>query len=90
MLSGSVALLGDTLHNLADALTAIPLAIAFMLGRRAADPALHLRLGRAEDLAGVVIVVSSRRPPRSPATRRSAGWSSRSDVDHLVVAARRC
>jgi divalent metal cation (Fe/Co/Zn/Cd) transporter len=31
---GSVALLGDTLHNAADALTAVPLAIAFVLGRR--------------------------------------------------------
>ena len=27
--SGSVALLGDTLHNAADALTAVPLGIAF-------------------------------------------------------------
>jgi Co/Zn/Cd efflux system component len=35
-LSGSVALLGDTLHNVADALTAVPLGIAFLLGRRAA------------------------------------------------------
>src|SRR4051794_27948711 len=33
-ISGSVALLGDTLHNAADALTALPLAVAFMLGRR--------------------------------------------------------
>ena len=32
--SGSVALLSDTLHNLADALTAIPLWIAFAVGRR--------------------------------------------------------
>src|ERR1700683_4392680 len=33
-LTGSVALLGDTLHNGADALTALPLAVAFMLGRK--------------------------------------------------------
>ena len=32
--SGSVALLGDTLHNAADALTAVPLGIAFVVGRR--------------------------------------------------------
>jgi hypothetical protein len=32
--SGSVALLGDTLHNAADALTAVPLAVAFVIGRR--------------------------------------------------------
>ncbi len=36
--SGSVALLGDTLHNAADALTAVPLGIAFLAGRRAAGP----------------------------------------------------
>ena len=35
VLSGSVALLGDTLHNVADALTAVPLLIAFRLARRA-------------------------------------------------------
>ena len=34
VLSGSVALLGDTLHNATDALTAVPLGIAFVLGRR--------------------------------------------------------
>ena len=44
VLSGSVALLGDTLHNVADALTAVPLGVAFLLGRRPADPPVHLRL----------------------------------------------
>lgn len=57
MLSGSVALLGDTLHNVADALTAVPLGIAFLLGRRAATRAYTYGFGRAEDLAGVVIVL---------------------------------
>lgn len=57
MLSGSVALLGDTLHNFADALTAVPLAIAFSLGRRVATRRFTYGYGRAEDLAGVVIVV---------------------------------
>jgi cation diffusion facilitator family transporter len=57
VLSGSVALLGDTLHNLADALTAVPLGIAFWLGRRAATRAYTYGFGRAEDLAGVVIVL---------------------------------
>jgi cation diffusion facilitator family transporter len=55
--AGSVALLGDTLHNLADALTAVPLAIAFRFGRRAATRAYTYGFGRAEDLAGVVIVL---------------------------------
>ncbi|UYQ62858.1 cation diffusion facilitator family transporter [Streptomyces peucetius] len=55
-LSGSVALLGDTVHNAADALTAVPLGIAFLLGRRAANRRYTYGYGRAEDLAGVVVV----------------------------------
>ncbi|MEV6986799.1 cation diffusion facilitator family transporter [Sphaerisporangium sp. NPDC051017] len=54
--SGSVALLGDTLHNFADALTSVPLAIAFSLGRRAATRRFTYGYGRAEDLAGLAIV----------------------------------
>jgi cation diffusion facilitator family transporter len=54
--SGSVALLGDTLHNVADALTAIPLGIAFVLGRRPPTRRYTYGFGRAEDLAGIVIV----------------------------------
>ncbi|WP_163566879.1 cation diffusion facilitator family transporter [Fodinicola feengrottensis] len=56
--SGSVALLGDTLHNVADALTAIPLALAFLVGRRAANRRYTYGYGRAEeDLAGIAIVL---------------------------------
>jgi cation diffusion facilitator family transporter len=54
--SGSIALLGDTLHNAADALTAIPLGIAFLLGRRAATRRYTYGFGRAEDIAGLVII----------------------------------
>ncbi|MEV8637282.1 cation diffusion facilitator family transporter [Streptosporangium sp. NPDC051023] len=54
--SGSVALLGDTLHNFADALTAVPLAVAFSLGRRAATRRFTYGYGRAEDLAGIAVV----------------------------------
>ncbi|MGV9878466.1 cation diffusion facilitator family transporter [Streptomyces sp. NPDC003006] len=57
-LSGSVALLGDTVHNAADALTAVPLGIAFVLGRRAATRRFTYGYGRAEDLAGLVIVLT--------------------------------
>ncbi|MFF4289341.1 cation diffusion facilitator family transporter [Streptomyces sp. NPDC001633] len=57
-LSGSVALLGDTLHNAADALTAVPLGIAFVLGRRAANRRYTYGYGRAEDLAGIAIVLT--------------------------------
>ncbi len=55
--SGSVALLGDTLHNAADALTAVPLAVAFVVGRRPPTRRYTYGFGRAEDLAGVVIVL---------------------------------
>jgi cation diffusion facilitator family transporter len=56
-LSGSVALLGDTLHNAADALTAVPLGVAFLIGRRPPTRRYTYGYGRAEDLAGVVIVL---------------------------------
>lgn len=55
-LSGSVALLADTIHNFGDALTALPLWIAFALSRRAANRRYTYGYGRAEDLAGVAIV----------------------------------
>ncbi len=55
--SGSVALLGDTLQNAADALTAVPLGIAFVVGRRPPTRRYTYGYGRAEDLAGVVIVL---------------------------------
>jgi cation diffusion facilitator family transporter len=58
VVSGSVALLGDTVHNAADALTAVPLGIAFVLGRRAATRRFTYGYGRAEDLAGLVIVLT--------------------------------
>jgi len=56
--TGSVALLGDTLHNVTDALTAVPLWIAFRLGRRPADARHTYGYGRAEDVAGILIVVA--------------------------------
>lgn len=56
VLSGSVALLGDTLHNVADALTAVPLLIAFTLARRAATKRYTYGYGRAEDLAGLFVI----------------------------------
>lgn len=55
--SGSVALLGDTLHNVADALTAVPLLIAFRLGRRAPTSRYTYGYGRAEDLGGLFVVL---------------------------------
>jgi len=55
--TGSVALLSDTLHNAADALTAVPLGVAFVVGRRQATRRYTYGFGRAEDLAGLAIVL---------------------------------
>jgi cation diffusion facilitator family transporter len=57
VVTGSVALLADTIHNLSDALTAVPLWVAFVLGRRLPTRRYTYGFGRAEDLAGVFIVV---------------------------------
>ncbi|WP_308122526.1 cation diffusion facilitator family transporter [Streptomyces sp. WAC04114] len=75
VVSGSVALLGDTVHNTADALTAVPLGIAFVLGRRAATRRFTYGYGRAEDLAGLVIVLTI------AASAAFAGWTA---VDRLL------
>ena len=56
-ISGSVALLADTIHNFSDALTAIPLGLAFTLSRRARNSRFTYGYGRAEDIAGVIIVL---------------------------------
>ncbi len=54
--SGSVALLGDTLHNVADALTAVPLLVAFTLARRPPTTRYTYGFGRAEDIGGLFVV----------------------------------
>lgn len=58
VLSGSVALLADTIHNFADALTAVPLGVAFWLGRRPASRRYTYGYGRSEDLAGIFVVMT--------------------------------
>ncbi|WP_052339935.1 cation diffusion facilitator family transporter [Gorillibacterium massiliense] len=54
--SGSVALIADTIHNFGDALTSIPLWIAFLLSRRPPSRRFTYGLKRSEDLAGLFIV----------------------------------
>jgi cation diffusion facilitator family transporter len=68
--SASVALLGDTLHNVADALTALPLALAFVIGRRPPTRRYTYGYGRAEDIAGIVIVAVI------AASAVAAGWAA--------------
>ena len=57
ILSGSVALLSDTIHNFGDAATAVPLWIAFALTRLGTSRRFPFGYGRVEDLAGVVVVL---------------------------------
>jgi cation diffusion facilitator family transporter len=86
-LSGSVALLGDALHNLADALTAVPLGLAFLLGRRPPTRRYTYGFGRAEDVAGIVIVAVI------AASSALAGYQAiqrllhPADVSHLLAVA---
>lgn len=55
--SGSVALLADTVHNVADALTAVPLWVAFAVGAKPATRRYTYGFGRAEDVAGLFVVL---------------------------------
>src|SRR5262249_5793010 len=55
--SGSVAVLADTIHNFADASTAIPLWLAFWVSRKPANERYTYGYGRAEDLAGVFVLL---------------------------------
>lgn len=75
LFSGSVALLSDTIHNFADALTALPLGVAFWLSRRPPTGRYTYGYGRAEDLAGVFIVVVM------TASSVLAGWEA---IDRLA------
>jgi len=83
--SGSVALLADTIHNIGDGLNSIPLLIAFYLARRVATRRYTYGFGKAEDVAGVFIVLSiavsagvvfyeSFRKLINPEPMRNLGW----------------
>jgi cation diffusion facilitator family transporter len=85
--SGSVALLGDALHNTADALTAVPLAVAFVLGRRAPTRRYTYGYGRAEDMAGVIIVLLMALSSAAAAWEAASRLASPHRVTNLVAVA---
>jgi cation diffusion facilitator family transporter len=85
LLSGSAGLLADSIHNVADAFTAVPLWIAFAASRRPATRRYTYGYGRAEDIAGVIIVLviflsslaagyESAQKLLHPEPLRDAGW----------------
>ncbi|MGH2809469.1 MAG: cation diffusion facilitator family transporter, partial [Actinomycetota bacterium] len=83
--TASVSLLADLIHNLADALTALPLWVAFRVGRRPSNRRYTYGYGRAEDIAGIFIIAviafsaaaagwESVRRLFDPQTMRHPGW----------------
>jgi cation diffusion facilitator family transporter len=56
IISASIALAADTIHNFSDALTAVPLWIAFALSTKAATRRYTYGFGRVEDVAGLFVV----------------------------------
>jgi cation diffusion facilitator family transporter len=86
-LSGSVALLGDTLHNAVDALTAVPLAVAFVASRRPPNRRYTYGYGRAEDLAGVVIVLLMAASSAAAAWEAVSRLASPRPVSNLIAVA---
>ncbi|CAN5232531.1 cation diffusion facilitator family transporter [soil metagenome] len=85
LVSGSVALLADTIHNFGDALTVLPLGVAFILARRRPTRRYTFGYGRAEDLAGAFVVMmitisaavaawESVRRLYAPSELRNVGW----------------
>jgi len=87
ILSGSVALLGDTIHNAADAMTALPLGVAFILGRRAANRRFTYGYGRAEDLAGIAIVLTIAASAAVAAYEAIDRLLNPRDISHLPIVA---
>ena len=75
LLSASVALLADTIHNFGDAATAIPLWFAFILARQRPSKRFTYGYGRMEDLAGVIIVLI---------ILFSAGVAAYESIDRLI------
>ena len=94
-LLGSIALLGDTLHNAADALTAVPLGIAFVLGPGPRTGATPTGTGgpRTSPVIvdrRVIIAASSAlaayeaiQPPAAPAARRRPVRGGRRGADRV-------
>src|SRR5574341_71765 len=79
----SAALLADAVHNLADVFTSIPLWIAFVLSRRQANRRFTYGYSRAEDIAGVAVVLFILASAVFAADAAAQKWSSHTATTHL-------
>ncbi len=82
-LGRSAALLADAIHNLADVFTSVPLWIAFALSRRQADRRFTYGYGRAEDIAGVIIVLFIIASAVFAGYEAAQKWFSQTPTTHL-------
>jgi len=79
----SAALLADAVHNLADVFTAVPLWIAFALSRRQANRRFTYGYSRAEDIAGVTVVLFIVASAVFAGYAAAQKWSSHTATTHL-------
>lgn len=56
LMSGSMALLNDTIHNFSNALTAVPLSIAFLLSQRQPTTRYTYGYKRTENVAKIFVM----------------------------------
>src|SRR5680860_738339 len=82
--TGSVALLADTIHNFSDALTAVPLFVAFRLARRAPTRRYTYGYGRAEDLAGLFVIAMITLSAMVAAVEAIRRLISPQEIDHVA------
>jgi cation diffusion facilitator family transporter len=82
-LGRSAALLADAIHNLADVFTSVPLWIAFVLARRQADRRFTYGYGRAEDIAGVAVVLFIVASAVFAGYEAAQKWFARTPTTHL-------
>jgi cation diffusion facilitator family transporter len=83
LVGGSAALLADAIHNLADVFTSLPIWIAFALSRRRANRRFTYGYSRAEDIAGVTVVLFIVASAAFAAYAAIQKWSSQTATTHL-------
>ncbi len=83
LIGQSAALLADAIHNLADVFTSLPIWIAFILSRRQANRRFTYGYSRAEDIAGVTVILFIVASAGFAAYAAAQKWSSQTATTHL-------